>query len=118
MLLFLSITAAAGFAAPTTLAVLPFENNAVTDAQKYDPLSSGLAAMLISDLTRHGAGMTIIERQKISALLKEIALSQTGVIDEATAVKAGKMLGAQHIAFGSFMVIGPAVRLVVRIIIV
>ncbi len=52
----------------------------------------------------------------IQSLLKEVALSQSGSVDEATAVRVGKMLGAQAISFGSFMVLGEGVRIDVRII--
>ncbi len=99
-----------------TLAVLPFENNAVTDNAKYQPLSKGLSAMLITDLQRAGVGLKVVEREKIAALLKEIALSQSGITDPATAVKAGRVLGAQSVAIGSFMVLGPTVRIDARVV--
>ncbi|MBA4358925.1 MAG: hypothetical protein C0405_14490 [Desulfovibrio sp.] len=102
--------------AVTTLAVLPFENNAVTDHKSYDPLSQGLAAMLITDLKLAGTSLKVIERAQITALLKEIAMGQTGMIDPSTAVQAGKLLGAQAIAFGAFMVLGNDLRLDARII--
>ena len=101
---------------PKTLAILPFENNSVTDAERFAPLSKGLPAMLTTDLNRNGAGLKLIERDKIQALLKEIAFGQTGVVDESQAVKVGKILGAQAIALGSFMVLGENIRIDVRII--
>ena len=72
--------------------------------------------MLITDLDKSGTSLNLIERDKIQAILKEIALSQSGGVDTATAVKAGKILGAQTIAFGSFMVLGKTVRIDIRII--
>jgi TolB-like protein len=101
---------------PKTLAILPFENNSVTDPERFAPLSKGLAAMLITDLKNSGTLIKIIEREKIQALLKEVALSQSGSIDKSTAVEVGRILGAQAIAFGSFMVIGDNVRMDLRII--
>jgi TolB-like protein len=102
--------------APKTLAILPFENNSVTDPETFAPLSKGLSAMLITDLNKSGSTLQLIERSKIESLLKEVALSQTGSIEKSTAVKVGKILGAQSIAFGSFMVIGVSLRIDVRII--
>jgi TolB-like protein len=102
--------------APKTMAILPFENNSVTDSDRYDPLSKGLSAMLITDLKNSGTSLQLIERDKIQALLKEIALGQSGIVDQSTAVKAGKILGAQSIVFGSFMVLGNQVRMDARII--
>lgn len=107
---------AAGVPVPKTLAIFPFENNSVTDPQRYAPLSKGLCAMLITDLNKHDSTLTLIERSKIESLLKEIALSQGGGVDESTAVRVGKILGAQSIAFGAFMVLGYQVRMDVRII--
>ncbi|MBW1797953.1 MAG: hypothetical protein JRJ21_06015 [Deltaproteobacteria bacterium] len=101
---------------PETLAILPFENNSVTDPEKYQPLSKGLSAMLITDINQGQKALKVIERNKIAAILKEIALSQTGSVDESTAIRAGKILGAQSIAFGSFIVLGGSVRIDIRII--
>lgn len=101
---------------PKTLAILPFENNSITNPDQYAPLSRGLAAMLITDLKKSGSALKLIERSKIQALLKEIALSQGGSVDQATAVEVGRILGAQSIAFGSFMVLGSDVRMDVRIV--
>ena len=101
---------------PTTLAILPFENNSITDPERYAPLGKGLSAMLITDLKNAGTSLRLIERAKIQSLLKEVALSQSGSVDEATAIQAGKILGAQSIAFGSFMVLGNNVRIDTRIV--
>lgn len=102
--------------APTTLAILPFENNSITDPKRYAPLGKGLAAMLITDLKNAGTTLKIIERSKITAILREVAMGQTGAVDEATAIKAGKILGAQSIAFGSYMVMGSQMRIDMRIV--
>ncbi len=50
-----------------TLAILPFENNSVTDTAMYAPLAKGLSAMLITDLNTGGSTLKIIERGKIQA---------------------------------------------------
>ena len=103
---------------PRTLAILPFENNSVTQPEHFEPLSRGLSAMLITDLQKSGTSIRIIERERIQALLKEVALSQSGSVDKETAVRVGKILGAQSIAFGSFMVLMDQVRIDVRIVMV
>ena len=102
--------------APETLAILPFDNNSVTEPERFAPLSKGLAAMLTTDLKNSGTALKLIERSKIQALLKEVALSQSGSVDQSTAVRVGRILGAQAIAFGSFMVLGNDVRMDLRII--
>jgi len=99
-----------------TLAILPFDNNSITEPEKYAPLSDGLAAMLITDLNKNDSVLTVIERNKIKSILKEIALGQMGGVDQSTAIEAGKILGAQSIAFGSFTIMGDMIRIDVRII--
>ena len=101
---------------PKTLAILPFENNSVTDPEQFAPLEKGLPAMLITDLKNNVNTLKVIEREKIQSLLKEIALSQSGHVDKTTATRAGKILGAQATTFGSFMVLGSQVRIDARII--
>jgi TolB-like protein len=76
-------------AAPNTLAILPFENNSITDREQYAPLSKGLSAMLTTDLSQSDTSLKLIERGKILSLLKEIALSQAGGVDESTVVMSG-----------------------------
>lgn len=99
-----------------TLAILPFDNNSITEAEKYAPLSNGLAAMLITDLSKNDSVLAVIERNKIKSILKEIALGQSGGVDQSTAIEAGKILGAQAIGFGSFTVMGDMIRIDMRII--
>ncbi|MDY6905403.1 MAG: CsgG/HfaB family protein [Thermodesulfobacteriota bacterium] len=100
-----------------TMAILPFENNSITDAQKYNPLCNGLSVMLMTELSNISTeAFKLIEREKIRALLDEIALGQTGTIDPSTAARIGKLLGAQSIGFGAFMVLGKQVRIDLRII--
>ncbi len=102
--------------APKTLAILPFENNSVTGHDKFEPLTRGLSAMIITDLSDSVKGLKLIEREKIKAILEEISLGQSGIADESTAAMAGKILGAQAITIGSFMVLGKKVRIDIRII--
>jgi TolB-like protein len=101
---------------PKTLAIFPFENNSVTDKERYAALGKGLAAMLITDLSKTGTSLKVIERENIKALIEEMVSNESGVVDESTAVKMGKVLGAQSIAFGSFIVFGKQVRIDARIV--
>ena len=101
---------------PTPLAIFPFENNAVTRHEEYEPLTGGLAAMLITDLRHAATHLKIIERNRIKELLQEIDMSQSGYVDQATALHIGKLLGAKSIAFGSFVVLGEQVRIDARVV--
>ncbi len=86
----------------TTLAILPFENRSIADRKELDPLREGLADMLITDLSKV-VNLKIVERERLQSLLKEMGLAQSGVVDETTAAKVGRIEGAQSILFGSFL---------------
>lgn len=109
------ILAGQGLAAET-LAILPFENNSLSEAERYQPLAKGLAAMLTSDMGRKIKGLKLVERTRIDKLLKEMHLGMTGAVDEESAAQAGKVLGARHIALGAFTILGEEVRLDIRVI--
>jgi len=113
---FLLLLAAPGLAhgkSGPTLAVLYFDNNS-GDAT-LDPLSKGFADMLITDLS--GAEqVTVVEREKLQALLDESKLQRSKFFDPKTAVKIGKGLGATHVVTGAFITSAPQMRIDVRLI--
>lgn len=102
--------------AETTLAVLDFENNSFFKPEEYQPLSQGLAQVMITELGRIEA-LRVVERQKLRAILDELKLSQSGLMSDESSVEVGKMLGAQHLVFGGFMVtMDEKIRIDVRIV--
>jgi len=76
------------------VAVLPFDGP--TGREFAAEIEGDLASINIDDKQF----FTLIDRTKIQNILKEQALSQTGVIDENTAAKVGKLLGARGIYVG------------------
>jgi len=60
----------------------------------------GLAAMVISDLTKIKS-IKVVERVRLQALLEEMKLGQTGIVDPKTAPRIGKLLGAENIIVGN-----------------
>ncbi|MBN1830089.1 MAG: hypothetical protein JW884_13240 [Deltaproteobacteria bacterium] len=100
---------------PVRLAVLYFDNNSVTDREELDPFSKGLADTIITDLAAV-EGLTVVERTKMAALLDEMALGQTGAVEGATAQRIGRLLGAQRLLVGSYVALGPVLRIDSRII--
>ena len=107
---------AAGSASPRTLAVLYFENNSLYDREKLDPLRKGLADMFITELSKVSA-FKVVERAQLQQILEEMKLGQSGMLDARTAVQVGKLLGAQHLVFGSFMQLNKKqIRIDIRIV--
>jgi TolB-like protein len=80
-----------------TLAVLPFENN--TGLPQMDPLRKGMALMLTTDLASV-SGLQVVERVRLQALLDEMELGVSGLVEAGTEPRAGRVLGAQWIVGG------------------
>ncbi|MBW2194268.1 MAG: tetratricopeptide repeat protein [Deltaproteobacteria bacterium] len=60
----------------------------------------GLAAMVITDLSKI-TSLTIVERERLQSLLEEMDLGQTGIVDESTAPRTGRLLRARNLVVGS-----------------
>lgn len=86
-----------------TLAVLYFTNAAMVQRETYAPLAKGLAEMLITELAGN-PGVRVVERDRVQALFEEQDLAAGGRMDPATAARAGKVLGARYMLFGTFVV--------------
>jgi len=96
---------------PYTIAVMPFAN--LTGHKEYDWLSIGISEVLTTKLGSLPY-FRLVERIKLSEALKEIELGQTGLVDEDTAPKVGKMIGADELVIGSFQIVGENIRIDAR----
>lgn len=85
---------------PGTVAVLPFVNRG-DEAQAV--LSKGLTAMVVTDLSKV-PGIRVLERAKLQKLADEIALSQSGLVDEKEAVRAGRLMRAEKLMIGDYKI--------------
>jgi len=94
----LARTAGAAGGAPTA-AVLYFDYEG-KDAE-LGLLRKGLAQMLISDLSGNDS-VRVVERDRLQEVLAELKLQSTNKIDPASAVKAGKLLGARYLVLGAY----------------
>lgn len=80
-----------------TLAVLDFR---AEGDERVRLLSRGLTAMIITDLSKV-EGLTLVEREKMSMLIKEFKLANSGLVERKTAMKIGRFLLARHIVKGT-----------------
>jgi TolB-like protein len=94
------------------VSVLYFENT--TQNSDYDWISKGLADMLITDLAQAGP-LIVVEREALEKFLKEQALSLSGIMEENRAVKVGKLLDANQLVYGSYIINGKDIRIDARI---
>ena len=83
-----------------TVGVLYFRN--MGNKRGLDPLQKGMADMLITDLSKVKS-LKVIERIRMQKLFEEMGLGSTGLVDEATAPRIGKLLGAATLINGTFL---------------
>ncbi len=77
------------------IAVLPFSGRG------GDEVGSDVEALLVGVRVNGEPYFSVIEREALRKIMKEQRLHLTGAVDEATAVKVGKLIGAQGIVFGA-----------------
>lgn len=99
--------------ADTSVCVLYFDNNTADPA--FDVLGKGLADMVVTDLAQV-RGVTVVEREKLEAVLGELSLQASAHVDPATAQRVGKLVGARYAVAGAVTAVDPALRLDVRLI--
>lgn len=86
-----------------TIAVMYFDNNSISDDhEQLDALSKGLASMMIYEIAKVSQ-LKVVERDRINFLVDELKLQQSDLVDESTAVKVGKLIGAHTLLMGGFM---------------
>ncbi len=95
------------------IAVLAFDNESVTDRERLEPFRRGIADALATELSREKR-FILAERTRIEALLSELNLSTSGLVDTASAQRLGRMLGVQALVLGSFSAVGQMVRIDAR----
>lgn len=105
--------ATASAPARKSVAVLSFDNN--TGKTEYDHLGQGMAAMMTTDLSTV-KDLQLLEREKLAEITKEIDAQRSRYFDSTTAVKVGKLSGAQYIVIGSLAAVEPQLRIDTRIV--
>ncbi|MDZ7269047.1 MAG: tetratricopeptide repeat protein [candidate division KSB1 bacterium] len=103
-----------------TLAILDFDNNSLSEADKVANLGKGLADLLITNLATL-TKLKVVERERIQFILEEIQRSEATVqgqplVNPDFAVRVGKLLGAQSVLIGSFMKLEKKLRIDVRLV--
>lgn len=99
-----------------TLAIMDFRNSSVDQRERYSSLSKGFPSMMINNL--NGAtDLKVIERERIQWLLDELELQRKAdVVDQSTAVRTGKLLGATAVLFGNYIIHEDRMRISTRLV--
>lgn len=101
------------FAREATLAVLPLEKGAGSEA--YEGLGKALAGMIVTDLSSI-SGLQLVERERLRELMAEIELNKTGYLEPSTAQKLGRGVGAAFLVTGSYSVVAKTFLMDARIV--
>ncbi len=107
-----------GFAVPssggskTSILVYPFEN---TGDSRYSWLGTGMTDSVIADLAKIRDIYVIPDSERKKAF-KELALGQSGMVQQDASNKVGKAVGADFIFTGSFIVLGSQVRVIAKLL--
>jgi len=114
--MFLCLPAAprAGDPPEIRIAVLSFDNESLTDSVELEPFRRGIADALVCGLSGE-KGFRVIERTRIEALLSELKLNASGLVDPESTQRLGRILGVQALVLGSFAVVENEVRIDARI---
>ncbi len=86
-----------------TLFVVDFRVSALGRQADYAPLSQGIADLLVSELSANPA-LRVVDRENLRRILDEQDLGTSNRINDATAVRVGKILGAHHFIKGSVFI--------------
>ncbi len=84
---------------PNTVAVMPFRYTGRDSTLR--PLERGLAALVVTDLSRIGR-LRLVERERLQALLDELQLAAAGRVDPASGARSGRLMGAGQVVQGQF----------------
>lgn len=100
-----------------TLAVLDLKDGGSMgpDVQDLSSLGAGLAMMLTTEMMRNPR-TAMVERDQIKQLIAEQGLTLSGMIDPATAIEVGKLVGAEYMLFGTYTDIMSRLRIDVRVV--
>ncbi len=85
-------------AAQNAIAVFPFRYTGTNEELR--PLSRGLTHLMITDLSKLSR-LTLLERERVQALVDELALTEGGQTDPATGARSGRMLRAARVVQGA-----------------
>jgi tetratricopeptide (TPR) repeat protein len=93
--------------------ILPFRNITGKNEDMWlgDSFSESLTMGLLNV-----SSLQMIERSQISQLIKEQQFGQTGLVDEDSAPRLGKMLGAEIVILGSYQKVGDQLQANVRFV--
>ncbi|HWB64824.1 MAG TPA: CsgG/HfaB family protein [Chitinophagales bacterium] len=88
----------------------------LTDINKTETIAGKYIADVISiDLLNDTANFQIFDRQNLDKIMKEMKLNAEGYIDESSAKQLGKLLSADAIVSGNYVVLGHRISVTLKV---
>jgi len=79
------------------------------------PMGEMLSSKIIESIAEDGR-YSIVERQRLLIILEELNIGSSGLADEETRLRVGKMAGAGRMIFGGYQVVGDLMRIDLRLV--
>jgi TolB-like protein len=75
-----------------------------------------LMAAKVIEVFKRSPTITVVERERLLLALEELNLGTSEVVDESTRLQLGRIVQAQQMVFGCYMVVEDAVRIDLRLV--
>ena len=99
-----------------TLAIMDFSNASLDERERFAPLQLSLPDLLRFQVDGT-TDLKVVERERIQWILDELELQRdSDIVDQATAVQTGRVLGVNAVLFGSYMVFDGQMTLSSRLV--
>jgi len=59
---------------------------------------------------------SVVERMRLLRVLEELRLGSSSLVDDSTRLRVGKLIGAQRMVFGGYLIIGDQMRIDLRMV--
>ena len=94
---------------------------AVWDMEDLSPAGSRLdigelLSARVVEVMKNRGDYTVVERERLVRVLEELRIGSSSLADEQTRLRVGKLVGAQFMVFGGYLVIGGKMRLDLRLV--
>ncbi len=107
-----ALAAALAAANDPIVSVLYFDNP--SKHPELEAMRKGFADLLITDLVAWD-GVRVVERDRLEDVIKELEFQQTRFVDQAGALKIGKLVGAKYVVTGSLLLRGKELEVTAKI---
>jgi hypothetical protein len=99
---------------PAALAVWPLEDLSLPGSGR--PESAELMTAGVMEAVEASGGYTLVERERLVAVLRELSLGSSDLAAESTGLRIGRIVGARLMLFGTYQAIASRMRVDLRMV--